>query len=648
MDVRLPDGTIIRNVPDGTTKEQLTAKLKANGYNLDEPKAASVTQEDDGVVSTVGRAARMLTPAGLLTSLTSKQGRQDAANAIAGGVKGASNIGATILAPVDVAMDAAAGKGLTLESNRQRRQDVTAALEGMGADPKSLPFQAAETGTEVGATLPVGGLVARPIAAVAPRLASAIASGGMSTGARVGRGVAAKAGDLGIRTVGAAINGAASAGLIKPEDAPKGAAIAGATPVVAKALGAAGQAAGAAVSKGLARRNAVNKIAEAVGEADLPQAIADIQTHYPKGAENIPLSSAAITRNPKLAQLEQGSRLNSSPQWWEFDQRQGKAVYDNVLDATREAEQLGERAGARQENWKAAWQAASEAQKPRVWVSRMNGFYDNVNQAMQSAESSNPAVRKVLEEVQAEMDRLGPGFGPGHLQQLRANLNGKVNPMSPDAFKSAPRDNPAIISIKQEMDDILNAATGGKWQKVIEGYAKDSEALHASKAAAKVRGSFVDAQTGRVTGKSLDPMGDVPVITESGLNGAMNAARLPDKSLALSPEANNKLTATLDALRRQSMVQGLKKSATAGGGSDTIPNAIAAGVADKAGAPSLLLQLLGAARKVGVGKTDNEVARLLANPDELASALAAWQLPPTPNRLARTVFQSLPALASGR
>ena len=38
MDVRLPDGTIIRNVPDGTTREQLTAKLKANGYTFDEPK----------------------------------------------------------------------------------------------------------------------------------------------------------------------------------------------------------------------------------------------------------------------------------------------------------------------------------------------------------------------------------------------------------------------------------------------------------------------------------------------------------------------------------------------------------------------------------------------------------------------------------
>ncbi len=33
MDVRLPDGTIIRNVPEGTTKAQLDAKLKANGID---------------------------------------------------------------------------------------------------------------------------------------------------------------------------------------------------------------------------------------------------------------------------------------------------------------------------------------------------------------------------------------------------------------------------------------------------------------------------------------------------------------------------------------------------------------------------------------------------------------------------------------
>ena len=34
MDVTLPDGTVIRGVPDGTTKDQLRAKLASNGYDV--------------------------------------------------------------------------------------------------------------------------------------------------------------------------------------------------------------------------------------------------------------------------------------------------------------------------------------------------------------------------------------------------------------------------------------------------------------------------------------------------------------------------------------------------------------------------------------------------------------------------------------
>lgn len=34
MDVRLPNGAIIKNVPEGTTKAQLTEKLRANGYDM--------------------------------------------------------------------------------------------------------------------------------------------------------------------------------------------------------------------------------------------------------------------------------------------------------------------------------------------------------------------------------------------------------------------------------------------------------------------------------------------------------------------------------------------------------------------------------------------------------------------------------------
>jgi hypothetical protein len=42
MDVRLPDGTIIQNVPDGMSKADFTAKLKANGYDVSKLESAPV------------------------------------------------------------------------------------------------------------------------------------------------------------------------------------------------------------------------------------------------------------------------------------------------------------------------------------------------------------------------------------------------------------------------------------------------------------------------------------------------------------------------------------------------------------------------------------------------------------------------------
>jgi hypothetical protein len=503
----------------------------------------------------------------------------------------------------------------------------------------------ARVGGNIATTWPIAGVLGGAANAVGlTRLGNALASGGMTTGAARTPGVLGGAADMGIRVAGGAGTGFATAGMVDPEAAPLGAAVGGALPVVARVGGAIGHTVGNAVSDSRAARTAADKIAQTLGGRQAAQnAIADIQTYFPRGAENIPLSSAAVTRNPALAQLEQGSRLNASPLWHQFDQRQGRAVFDNVTQATQEAAELGARKAARAENWKAAWDAASNSAKPRVWQSRMTQLWDDLDVALQTPEASNPAVRGVIDAVKGEIDRLGPMFGPGNLQQLRANLSGKANTMSPDAFKSAPRDSPAIISLMKEMDDILNHTTGGKWQKVIEGYAKDSEKVRSAAAASKVRGAFVDS-SGNLMKKSLDAAGDVPIVTEAGLRGALNAAKMPDGSIALSPAAQQRVNATMDALQRQSMVQQLKRSATAGGGSDTVSNAIASGAARQVGAPNLLLQLLDATRKVGMGRVDNQMAGLLSSPDDLARALEVWMRPQQPGLLSTGVYRAAPLL----
>lgn len=59
MDVRLPDGTVISNVPDGTTKAQLVEKLRANGYDVSklatEPSGPSAGERTQAAVGGVNR-----------------------------------------------------------------------------------------------------------------------------------------------------------------------------------------------------------------------------------------------------------------------------------------------------------------------------------------------------------------------------------------------------------------------------------------------------------------------------------------------------------------------------------------------------------------------------------------------------------------
>lgn len=53
MDVRLPDGTIIKDVPDGTTKADLVAKLTRNGYDVSGLTSSAPSNEIDPNIPTV-------------------------------------------------------------------------------------------------------------------------------------------------------------------------------------------------------------------------------------------------------------------------------------------------------------------------------------------------------------------------------------------------------------------------------------------------------------------------------------------------------------------------------------------------------------------------------------------------------------------
>lgn len=230
----MPDGRVGRfEVPEGTTPEQAHAMIEES---MQSEKSTS------GQPSPLVEASplKMQWPP---TSLESPDKYQNLGNAAAGMIRGAGSIGSTLLAPYDMAKDALAGKGLTLESNRQRRAEIEAGLQEMGAQPESTQYQGGKLAGEIAGTAGVGGVLANGVRAVAPgmpALANAIATSGMKAGSVPG------AANMLTRMTGGAITGGVTAGLIDPSTAGTGAAIGGAMPPAMAMAGKVGSLAGKA------------------------------------------------------------------------------------------------------------------------------------------------------------------------------------------------------------------------------------------------------------------------------------------------------------------------------------------------------------------------------------------------------------------
>lgn len=219
MDVKLPDGTVIRGVPDNITKADLVSRLQRNGYDTSQ-----------------------LAPA----PTTGQKVKQGAGNFAAGLVRGAGSIGATLLAPVD-----AAARAVGIENDfigrTDRREMMDSGLQTMGAETDSLGYGAGKITGEIAGTAGAGGVLAKGLTAAAPAalraapafnaITKAVGTSGMSTGAKVGTGFLPAAQNLAARAVGGGVTGAASSAMIDPESADTGFLIGAGLPVVAQGAG---------------------------------------------------------------------------------------------------------------------------------------------------------------------------------------------------------------------------------------------------------------------------------------------------------------------------------------------------------------------------------------------------------------------------
>lgn len=238
--------------PDGMSEAQIVQAIKAN-----EPKQKSIGD----------------------------QVKQGLGNLVAGAVRGAGSIGATLLYPIDKYGDYQDEKDgvstLTLSSlvtgqnkprltrNEQRRADMDAGLAAMGAEPDSLLYKGGKLGGEIagtagaGSALAAGARAAPFLATKAPALINALETSGMSAGGLTG------ARGLAVRAAGGAAAGGVSAGMIDPEQAAGGAVIGGALPPALMVAGKVGSAIGSGVRT--ATKNALG-LSTGVGAEPISQA----------------------------------------------------------------------------------------------------------------------------------------------------------------------------------------------------------------------------------------------------------------------------------------------------------------------------------------------------------------------------------------
>jgi hypothetical protein len=224
MDVRLPDGTVIQNVPEGMSKADLTAKLQANGYDI--AKLSAPSGEGMPKERTVMQEIMQI-PAGIYkgfknVSDTVIKGGASALDFLNDNRGYDTKVGPRPPSTFRASVDEAAKR-----SNEEYNQTYGA----------STLAKSGEILGEIGATaFPIAGVAkgVAKVAELAPSLAKyltpvskSIASGGFNTG------LAGGAVNTGVRALGGAAGGAIGAGLVNPENAGVGAAFGAAVPALA-------------------------------------------------------------------------------------------------------------------------------------------------------------------------------------------------------------------------------------------------------------------------------------------------------------------------------------------------------------------------------------------------------------------------------
>lgn len=616
----------------------------------DETQAVAPAVAQEAPADKSGSVSRMLSAAGLgpigsaLSLLTNPQ---DMGNLSAGAVRGAGSIGATILAPYDMAKDALAGKGLSLESNRERRTGIDGGLSELGADTDSGMYKVGKLAGEIAGTAGAGPVLAggaKAAGASAP-IVAALQSGGLNVAGRTGvGGLLTRAG------AGAAVGGA-SAGLVNPEDAGTGAIVGGALPVLAKG--------GASLSRATTRgaKSLVEPLYEAgrqkiVGRSlrefagdSVDDAIRNLQSAKELVPGSLPTVGEAAGV-PSLAALQRAS-VNVSPE--AANAIDGRMIANNQarvdlleqLSGSKGAREAAE--AARDEAAAAAYGSAKTLDAERRALANQMAQAEKEKAAEEAAKwvgfgslANAPKPVKAAENVLKPSAELLELAKRPTMQQIIASAKRLA------ADKGEKIGNPlesidGLHYIKLAVDDALSGTPTNalaRNQKAAVMDIKDrliAEMDKVSPAYGEARKAFTEASR---------PINQMDIAEElklaiSPLNGKLRAAqyasKLKDETAAratgfkgatlantLEPEQLGMLNAIRDDLARADFAANAGRAP----GTNTIQNLAYSNMLNRVGVPNFLREmpggqvvggLLGRAGDAIYGKANKEVASLLAD-----------------------------------
>lgn len=245
-------------------------------YNVTAPDGAT----EDEVLSYAQRTYKM---AAKPETTPIQDLAQHGKNALGGFIRGAGSIGATLARPFETGA----------ENDERRARIDTNMAELVGADPNSWMYKGFKLGGEVAGTAGAGGLIAKPVSMIAPKLAQAIATSGFSAG---GAG-------MGTRMAGGAISGGASSAMVG--DSPgTGAAVGAVLPPALKVAGVTGAAIGRGVMALLTPQQQAMavKVAQMTGKS-VDEVLAAVQKQGPS-ILNIKQTVPQILQDDTVSQLQ--------------------------------------------------------------------------------------------------------------------------------------------------------------------------------------------------------------------------------------------------------------------------------------------------------------------------------------------------------